>query len=216
MLIGGSITEGVNSSGAYRSYLDGMLRREGNLIDFVGSRKKHNDNQTEADSYQYDLDHEGHWGKNSDWLAKNMPVFLDSDVPDVAVIYMGTEDIVSGSGTAESVTDEIIDNISKVTKLLRSKNETVKIVLANIIPIKGKVDEVKLLNIKISRYIKTHATAQSPVMMADQNIGFDPSVDLLGNGILPNAAGAKKMARVFADVINEGSLLKNETISSGK
>jgi len=216
MLIGGSITEGVSSSESYRHYLDGMLRRKGNLIDFIGSRKKHNDNQTEADSYQYDVDHEGHWGKNSDWLAKNMPVFLDSDVPDVAVIYMGAEDIVSDSGTAESVTDEIIDNISKVTKSLRSKNGTVKIVLANIIPIKGKTDEVNLLNIKISRYIKTHATAQSPVVMADQYTGFIPSADQADNGILPNAAGAKKMARVFADVINEGSLLNNETISSGK
>ena len=203
MLIGGSITEGVNSLGAYRRYLDGMLRREGNLIDFVGSRKKHNDNQTEPDSYQYDVDHEGHWGKNSDWLAKNMPGLLAGDVPDVAVIHMGTEDIVSGSGTVESVTDEIIDNISKVIKSLRSKNRTVKIVLAKIIPTQGKTDIVNLLNLKISRYIKAHSTAQSPVVVADQHTGFIASVDLADGGILPNATGAKKMARVFAGVINK-------------
>ena len=203
MLIGGSITEGASSSDSYRRYLDGMLRREGILIDFVGSRNKHNDNQTEPDSYQYDVDHEGHWGKNSDWLAKNMDGLLADDVPDVAVIYMGTEDVVSGSSTAESLTDEIVENIGKVIKALRSKNRTVKIVLTKIIPIRGKTDEVNLLNLKISRCIKAHSTALSPVVMADQHTGFIASKDLANGGILPNATGAKKMARVFTGVINK-------------
>jgi len=202
MLIGDSITEGIDSSGAYRRYLDGMLRREGNLIDFVGSRKKHNDNRTEPDSYEYDVDHQGHWSRNSDWLAKNMPELLTDDVPDVAVIHIGTEDIVSGSGTAQSLTDEIVENIDKVITSLRSRNKTVKIVLAKIIPIRGKADKVNLLNLKISRYIKAHSTAESPVVMADQHTGFIASADLADDGILPNATGAKKMARVFAGVIS--------------
>lgn len=202
MLIGGSITEGVNSCGAYRRYLDGMLRREGNVIDFVGSRKKHNDNQTEPNNYQYDIDHEGHWGKNSDWLAKNLPRLLSFDIPDVAVIHMGTGDIVSGFGSAGALTDEIIGNISKVVKSLRSKNKNVKIVLAEIIPIQGKTEEVNLLNLKISQYAKVHSTFRSPVVLADLHTGFIPSEDLADDGILPNASGAKKMARVFADVIN--------------
>jgi lysophospholipase L1-like esterase len=202
MFIGGSVTEGTNSCESYRRYLDGMLRREGNLIDFVGSRNKHNDNQTEPDSYQYDFDHEGHWGRNSDWLAKNMPGLIAWDVPDVAVIHMGTEDIVSGSGDAESLTNEIIYNISKVIKSLRLKNRTVKIVLAKIIPIQGKTDTVNLLNLKISRYIKAHTKVQSPVVVADLHTGFNASTDLADDGILPNVSGAKKMARIFADVIN--------------
>lgn len=202
MLIGGSVTEGADSSGAYRRYLDGMLRREGHLIDLVGSRKKHHDNQREPDCYQYDLDHEGHWGKNSGWLAKNMPGLLSGDVPDVAVIHMGTEDIVSGSGDAESLTDAIIDNISKVIKALRSKNSKVKIVLAKIIPIQGKTDTVNRLNLKISRYINAHSTTRSPVVVADQHTGFIASEDLSDGGILPSVTGAQKMARVFAGAIN--------------
>ena len=212
MLIGGSITEGANSDGAYRRYLDGMLRREGKLIDFVGSRTKHNNNQAEADNYQYDVDHEGHWGKSSDWLASNMPDFLDSDVidvPDVAIIHMGTEDILSGSDTAESLADEIIDNISMVIESLREKNRSVKIVLAKIIPIQDKPEEVKVLNSKILMCVEAHNTAQSPVVLADQHAGFDPLFDMANNGILPNAVGAKKMARIFADVIIERNLLEN-------
>jgi lysophospholipase L1-like esterase len=203
MLVGDSITEGIDSSGAYRRYLDGMLRRSGHLMDFVGSRKKHNDNKTEPDSYEYDVDHQGHWGKGSAWLAKNMPDLLSDDAPDVAVIHIGTEDIVSGSGTAE----EIVFNIAKVIKALRSKNKSVKIVLAKTIPVQGKIDEVNQLNRLISQYIKVHSTDPSPIVMADQNTGFNTSTDLADGGVLPSAIGAKKMAAVFAGAMNE--LLSN-------
>jgi acyl-CoA thioesterase-1 len=203
LLIGASVTEGASSSEAYRRYLDGMLRRHGHLIDFVGSRRKHNDNQTEPDSYQYDLDHEGHWGKTSKWLAQNMPGLLAGHVPDMAVIHMGTEDIVSGSSAAQSLTDEIIENISRVLKALRLKNGTVKIVLAKIVPVPGKSDTVDLLNRKILQCIKAHSTTQSPVVMADLHTGFIASEDLSHGSTLPNATGAKKMAKVFADVIHK-------------
>lgn len=85
--------EGKDSSTSYRRYLDGMLRRKGHVIDFVGSRKKHNDDKTEPDSYQFDPDHEGHWGKDSAWIAENMPRLLERNVPDVAVIHLGAEEI---------------------------------------------------------------------------------------------------------------------------
>jgi acyl-CoA thioesterase I len=201
MLIGDSITEGASSSGAYRRYLDGMLRRQGHLIDFIGSRNKHNNNQAEPDTYQYDVDHEGHWGKDSAWLAKHMPALLTNDVPDVAVIHVGTEDIVSGSDRTESMTDEIVDNIGKVIMALRSSNAAVRIVLAKILPVRGKAEAVDLLNSKISTCINTHATRQSPVALADLSTGFADSADLAQDGILPNAHGAKKTASVFARVI---------------
>lgn len=202
MLIGDSITEGANSAGAYRRYLDGMLRRQGHLIDLIGSRNKHNNDTTEPDSYEFDVDHQGHWGKNSEWLAKNMPDLLKKEIPDVAVIHMGTEDIVSGTSAAAPLTDEIIMNISKVIKALRSKNTNVKIVLAKIIPVRGKTEKVSMLNRKISQYIKAHSTTRSPVVMADLNKGFDISKDLTESGILPSSAGAKKMAKVLAGIID--------------
>jgi len=96
-----------------------------------------------------------------------------------------------------------MDNVSKVVKALRLKNGNVKIVLAKIIPVKGKPNKVKLLNLKISRYAKAYSTVRSPVIVADLHTGFDVSKDLADDRILPNAAGAKKMARVFAGVINK-------------
>ncbi len=201
MLIGGSITEGLSSSTAYRRYLDGMLRRKGYLIDFVGSRKKHNDNHTEPDNYQYDVDHEGHWGRNSDWLAQHM-AGLVNEVPDVAVIYMGTEDIVSDHGPAEALTEKVIKNIRTVISALRSHNKTVRIVVAKIIPTPGKTDEVNLLNHKISRCINDASTPLSPVVMADLHTGFSAAADLANGGPWPNAKGATKTAQTLSAAIH--------------
>ena len=39
--------------------------------------------------------HEGHWGKDSSWLAENMHRLLTGNVPDVAVIHLVTEEILS-------------------------------------------------------------------------------------------------------------------------
>ena len=203
MLIGDSITEGVCSSGSYRRYLDGMLRRDGNLIDFVGSRRKHHDDQVEPDSYEYDLEHEGHWGKDSGWLAENLPDLLKGDAPDVAVIHMGSEDIVAGTTAAAPLTDGIIGNIDRVVAALRAKDRSVKIVLAKIIPIRGKVEEVELLNLKISKFAAAHSTTRSPLLVADLHTGFSVSEDLAAGGVLPNPSGAKKMARALSDAIGK-------------
>jgi len=201
MLIGDSMTEGADSNGSYRRYLDGMLRREGHLVDFVGSRKKHNDDKTEPDNYEYDVDHEGHWGKSSAWMAENMQRLLASHVPDVAVINLGTEDIMSSNAAAEPLADGIVKNIGKVVDALRAKNGNVKIVLSTLIPVAGKQEVVNLVNLKISRYVQSNSTHPCPVVLADPCKGFDVSRDLATDGTLPNAAGARKMASVFADVI---------------
>ena len=116
MVIGGVATEGLDSTGSYRCYLDGLLRRKGHPIDFIGSRHKHNGDKTEAHSYQFDPDHEGHSGKNFAWFAKNMPRLLEPNTPDIAVLQPGHDDIA--------------ENITAVITALRAKNPEVKIVLA--------------------------------------------------------------------------------------
>jgi len=201
MLIGDSITEGLDSSGSYRRYLDGMLRKNGHLIDLVGSRNKHHDNRTEPDSYQYDVDHEGHWGKDSMWMAENMPRLLTGNVPDVAVIHLGTEDVVSSKAAAGPLADGIVRNINQVIEALRAKNGNVQIVLSKVIPAKGKEEAIHLLNEKISQYAGSRSTSRHPVVLADPANGFDIARDLTTDGVLPNASGAKKMAVAFASAI---------------
>ena len=202
MLLGGSATEGFDSGTSYRRYLDGMLRRNGHLIDFVGSRKKHNDDKTEPDSYQFDPDHEGHWGKDSAWIAENMPRLLDTNVPDVAVIHLGAEDIASSKIAADPLTDGIVQNIHRIIKSLRSRNEKVKILIAEPLPVRGKEEASGLLNHKILELARSSASTLQPVVVAETNREFDRNQDMGRDDRSPNAGGATKIAMTLSKALH--------------
>jgi lysophospholipase L1-like esterase len=167
MCVGDAVTEGRDSSGCYRRYLDGILRRQGHLIDFVGTRTRHHDNRVEPDSYEFDPDHEGHWGRDSAWLAEHLPGLLARTTPDVTVIHLGTTEVVAGAAHAGPLTEEITGNISRVINVLRANNPHAKIVLAKIIPVRGKAEAVAMLNNKIARLGAVRSTKDSPVVVAD-------------------------------------------------
>jgi lysophospholipase L1-like esterase len=210
MLIGGSSTEGIDSSSSYRRYLDGMLRRNGYSIDFIGSRRKHNDDKTEPDSYQFDPDHEGHPGKDSAWIAENMPHLLERNIPDLAVIHLGAEDIASNESAAEPLTDGIVRNIDRVIQALRSKNAKVKIVIAESIPVSGREDASALLNRKITTLARS--SGQS-VVLAEIPQGFDRSGIMDKAGLLPNPDGAAKIAVKMSEVISPLLASSNDHLS---
>jgi lysophospholipase L1-like esterase len=196
MLIGDGVTAGVNSTESYRRYLDGMLRREGMLIDFRGSQKTHQ-NQVAPDSYEFDVDHEGHWGENSHWLAKNMPALLQGQRPDVVVLHVGTEDLV----TSNMLVDEIIQNVGQIVADLRENNPRVKIILSKVFPVQSHATEVASLNTRIEGYAKSNSSSQSPMIIAELPDKFDPQTDFSKNGRLPSATGAQKLARSIADAV---------------
>ncbi|MBE0556884.1 MAG: hypothetical protein IH628_06590, partial [Proteobacteria bacterium] len=202
MLIGGSATEGLDSSTSYRRYLDGMIRRSGHLSDFVGSRHKHKDGTAEPDSYQFDPDHEGHWGKDSEWIADHMPRLLERNVPDVAVIQLGAEDILANKTKAEPLTDGIIKNIGRVITALRLKNAKVKIVIAQNLPVRGREETCVLLNQKISRLARSSASTLSPVVFAEANQRIEPHHYMSKDDALPNASGARKIAGTLSNAIS--------------
>ena len=202
MLIGDAAVEGIDSSTSYRRYLDGILRRNGHMIDFVGSRKKHHNDQTEPDSYQFDPDHEGHWDKDSTWIAENMPRLLEGNVPDIAVIHSGTGEVVENTGDADALTDGIIRNITRVIDALRSKNPMVKVFIAPPVPAKGKEQASVLLKQKITQLANSSQHGQQPVVVADIGRGFDSNRDLDESGTFPNADGARKIAETLSEAIH--------------
>jgi hypothetical protein len=183
-------------------YQDGMIRRNGHLIDFVGSRHKHNDDRTEPDSYQFDPDHEGHWGRGSAWIVDNMPRLLERNVPDVAVIHLGAEDIIANKTEAGPLTDGIVKNIGRVITALRLKNAKVKIVIAQNLPVRGSQETCVLLNQKISRLARSSASTLSPVVFAEATQRFEPHHDMSKDDALPNAGGAGKIAGTLSNAIN--------------
>lgn len=200
MLMGGAAVEGIDSSRSYRRYLDGMLRREGHLIDFVGRRRRHHHDATEPDSYQFDPDHEGHGNRDTAWLADHLPGLLDNDVPDIAVIHPDAADLPGNPADAGIRSDEIARQLDRLIGVLYARNQAVTIVVAEAIPVKGREEMAKLLNHRISqRALQSAAPAITVSRLAPD---FQSTGDLEADGRTLTIAGAKKSAAILSGVIS--------------
>ncbi len=140
---------------------------------------------------------------DSDWLAENMPSFLREQRPDVAVLHVGTEDLVASKSPDESLAPTVIENVDRMVVTLRKTNPGVKIILSKVLPVRGHADEAVLLNTKIEEYATSRSSRQSPVIVAGHPDGFDSRTDLSENGILPSATGAQKVAGSLATAITK-------------
>lgn len=201
MLIGGTFTEGLDSHTSFRRPLDSMLRKSGHRFDFVGSRHQHNNDQTPPESYQFDTDHEGHGGKSSTWIADNMSLLLEKNVPDVAVLHLGDEDIAASTQAVEPLTDAIVQNINRVIQSLRAKNDKVKIVIADPVLAADKKEIAALLSKKILALSRSTGTARQPVVFSPLHPNFDRQQDMVESSLSPNERGAAKIATSLADAI---------------
>jgi lysophospholipase L1-like esterase len=130
-----------------------------------------------------------------------MPRLLERPVPDVAVIELGAEDIAASQAAAEPTADGIARNVQRVIASLRSKNPKVKIVVATVLPMKGKEEVIDRLNRKLRLLASPPSSSQQAVVVAGSDRGFDPDLDLGKDSSLPTAGGAAKIAATLAESI---------------
>ena len=201
MLIGDGLTEGANPGISYRRHLDGMLRRKGHLIDFIGGRRGHHEGNFEGERHAYDPDHEGHWGKDSAWLAENTGTMLSGKAPEVVVMQLGSAEIAL-AGEGQDVSDQVIPNLGKIVGALRNAKPQVKVVLTTMHPVPGKTEAVRHLNQAISAYAGANSTERSPVVIADLASGFETSRHLATDGTRPSEDGAIRMAEAIASALD--------------
>jgi lysophospholipase L1-like esterase len=207
--LGNSLTNGSNMFNSYRRDLWQMLHKANYNFDFIGSWDKPNigGNVPNAD---FDMDHDGHSGwKASDLLNQpdwdkqrgNIRDWLLTYTPDIALLEFGTNEVF------QCVTNrDAINNIDTVIQLLREKNKSVKIFLAQIPPLGAAWADKKLCNNDIEyakaviefnkailQYGKAKSSTASPIIIVDQFTGVNPAVDMYDD-IHPNTIGEKKMA----------------------
>ena len=207
--LGNSLTNGSNMFNSYRRDLWQMLHKANYNFDFIGSWDKPNigGNVPNAD---FDMDHDGHSGwKASDLLNQpdwdkqrgNIRDWLLTYTPDIALLEFGTNEVF------QCVTNrDAINNIDTVIQLLREKNKSVKIFLAQIPPLGAAWADKKLCNNDIEyakaviefnkailQYGKAKSSTASPIIIVDQFTGVNPAVDMYDD-IHPNIIGEKKMA----------------------
>ncbi|SHJ59590.1 repeat domain (List_Bact_rpt) [Hymenobacter daecheongensis DSM 21074] len=188
MPFGASTTQGDANYNSYRRALWQKLQAGNYSVDFVGSQKGNYNAPTP--NPDFDLDHEGHWG----WLAGQLLVDAQSWAatyqPDIVLMHVGTNDMMIDNGIEDTKVEigEIIDR-------LRLGQPNVTVLLAQLLPVapSGPNSNITALNALLPQLAQQKSTAQSRILIVDQNTGFNPTTDTY-DGIHLLAAGEAEMA----------------------
>jgi hypothetical protein len=106
-------------------------------------------------------------------------------------MHAGSNDMFQGQDVTAT-----INELSGLIDRIRAANPYVKILLAKLIlPTEwnGRLTRIKALNNAIPGLVSRKHTAQSPVILVDQTVGFNAYTDTY-DGVHPNEAGERKMA----------------------
>lgn len=197
--LGNSITASNNGLYSYRYHLWKHLLDDGIEFDFVGTlNENQGGNPTWPDylGHSFDPDHEGHSGWKADKIMDELPLWLDSYLVDVALIHIGTNDLLA-DGSDENV-DRTIEDIEGIIRVLRMHNPNISIFLAQIIPIAMPVDDaVVKLNAAIPDIAINMDDSRSPIYIVDQYSGIDVATDMMADDVHPNASGEEKMGAAW-------------------
>ncbi len=206
-LMGDSITQSISSQQSYRYPFWQKLIDAAYPFDLVGSLDSNFNGNPTWPPYQgqsFDRDHEGHAGLRADEFLTTTPTsladWLNGYAPDVVLLHLGTNDIrqYAGPETVEQMVEETLGDLEDIIGVLRSEYPHVVIVVAQILPSRNSAinDRINLFNAALPEKVGLWTTLQSPVVLVDQNSGFDPAIGADSyDGIHPNASGEEKMAQ---------------------
>jgi lysophospholipase L1-like esterase len=199
LLLGDSITKGVPHT--YRGYLHDLLMKNGTDFKFIGSKNGPPD-------VDWDNSHEAHNGWTTQKILNEVS-FNYVDIPDIALIHLGSND-TGGS------TNHTVPNMLRIIQKLREQNEYIHIYVAKILPIGlnehchfgssglstcvNRNNTTNELNNSIENELALQSTLVSPIKIVDMNTGFNGAS--LTDGIHPTASTANEMAeRWFSNLI---------------
>lgn len=194
MPIGDSITEGNGKYHTYRYYLAQAYP----LLDMVGSKNGvYHGNALDED---FDQDHQSYWGKRADevgrWVAKPARQYR----PDVALIHLGTNDLMLGQSTESTIRD-----LEKLIGELRKASPGVNVFLATVILCNwSRCTGQQDLNAAIATLAASIDTPESPVHLVRMDtLGPDDLYD----GLHPNNSGSQKLMQQWEAAMRHAGVL---------
>jgi hypothetical protein len=210
--LGDSITSGNSKHMTYRyplwvKFIDSGFHADGIYFDFVGSQNSnHNGNRVWPDhrGHSFDHDHEGHPGWRAEQILAVLPTWLKGYTPDIVLLHIGTNDVMTNQTTLST-----INEIEQIVNVLRADNPKVIVLLAKIIPTRDPILNQRIieLNQRIDGIIMSKSTVESPVVIVDQNLGFNAAEDI-DDGLHPNRTGAEKIAQKWFEAIAKAVQLR--------
>jgi len=203
--LGNSITQSNSTHLSYRYPLWTKLIDDNLDFDYVGNLTTHHEGTPvfpDYNGFTFDQNHEGHWGWRCDEILAQLPSWLNSYTPGIAMIHLGTNDLYQGTGDPANIATTIAELKSIITEL-RSDNPNIIILLATLISSTNPllISKIPLLNADIPQIAIDMADPDSPVYIVDQFDGFDASNDTF-DGTHPNETGEEKMAEKWRVAIN--------------
>lgn len=211
--LGDSITNGWWGQQSYRYPLWKLSLDGGASLDYVGTLSNvDGGNPVWPDHLgrAFDRDHEGHSGWTAGEVAASLTSWLAGYQPDVALVHLGTNDILS-SGSDGLIT--AVSGLTSIVQRLRARNPDVRIYVAKIIPLDPQHPAWPLsavgasvatltatLNSQLDAWAASQTSMRSPVRIVDQFTGFNARTETF-DGIHPNAAGELRMAQRWWEAI---------------
>ena len=211
MPLGDSITDGFNVAGGYRNTLEAKILADGISanVDFVGSSNK---------GTGYDNDNEGHsgWsieaisssddieGKGRKGLMTNIDGWMKTYAPDIVLLQIGTNDILSQYKLSEAQTrlgtlvDKILAGLADGGKVYIAKIPYISI-SANYN--KTGITDQTVMDGQVDEFNKAvEAVAQAKGLTVVDVNGTLALTDL-SDGIHPNSSGYEKLGNLWYNTI---------------
>jgi lysophospholipase L1-like esterase len=183
MPLGDSITDGLQSSGGYRSDLWQYMKADGMKTDFVGSRSS-------GPPQLGDHDDEGHPGWRIRQLSQHARGWLLEYRPGVVLLQIGTNDVIQRSGLPAAPA-----RLGALLDLITTTVPAAQVYVATITPLASRVKDARArtLNAAIPGLVGDMAAAGRHVHLVDMHSALSKD-DLSGDGIHPTSGGYAKMA----------------------
>ncbi|KAF2272998.1 SGNH hydrolase [Westerdykella ornata] len=162
-------------------------------IDFVGNAPTKKDC-----GFPFDSDHEGRPGALAiEYVEKNwLPDILANARPDVVVMHLGTNDMVQNKKIPD-----VLAAYSTLVDQMRASKPNMQIIFSQLIPMRpdmfnGANARITELNKAIATWAPQKSTQRSPIIVVDNNSGFNVTTDTY-DGEHPNDSGNRKLSAVF-------------------
>ena len=203
MAVGDSITHGFGGQASYRKPFVELLNNASCGYELVGSQS------TNFGSNVFTSAHESYSGHKADHFLtghttsagvnRGIADSMTTYDPDIVLLHIGSNDMKTDS------VDSTITEIDQIISLIHQHNDSVDVLVANLIPwLRDDArTKVQQLSTSIESYV---AQLGSPrVHLVDVRSGFSDDM-LLGDQIHPNDTGETHIADAFFDVYDSKGL----------
>jgi len=195
LCIGDSITQANRHHSSWRYFLWVHMRDAGWKVGMVGNLDRNKGGKPNWPPHrgeEFPSWHAARWGWRASQVAEALPRWMARIDADIALIHLGTNDLLG-----QRPIDETVADMKRIIDILRADQPRIVIFLAQILP---ATHRVPIYNAALAEAAAAWNQPESPVHLVDLHSGFDPATQTY-DGLHPNEAGERWMAERWFDAL---------------